>query len=244
MNFSDTPPDLPSPPPPIIPYPQVPPVEPRRWYQIWWAVWRHPGTASFRSILAEPVTGPGRSFLWIGLTTLLLSLLGSILNAIVLSAARSTAWALVCGVVAAPAFAILGAAISNSIYHGVARLFGGTGKWGHLLFCSTAIQAPEALLGMASYLVYPAIFASHVWGSMSLLATLLLCVSGVFVMIVSLYGVVLYVLGVAAAENLSTGKAVAVVLIPTIVVFILTACIVAAGIAAFWNIHTPTGIQG
>jgi hypothetical protein len=62
----------------------VQPVQSRKWYQIWWDVWKHPNVASFNSILNEPDHDPVRGFVWIGVISLIVGFLGSLVYYFVL----------------------------------------------------------------------------------------------------------------------------------------------------------------
>jgi hypothetical protein len=75
----------------------VQPVQSRKWYQIWWDVWKHPNVASFNSILNEPDHDPVRGFVWIGVISLIVGFLGSLVYYFVLGSQVAGAYARLCG---------------------------------------------------------------------------------------------------------------------------------------------------
>ncbi len=150
---------------------------PRKWYEIWWAILRHPGKETFQSILQESNANATRGFIWIAVVTLITSLvIGLASLPLIRTLPRNSSnlfvnssifiVILVLEVILAPFFAIAGMAIGAAIYHGIARLFGGVGQWGQLVFCLAAISAPFALLSAALNLIaapFTMWFPSDLW---------------------------------------------------------------------------------
>jgi hypothetical protein len=213
--------------PPVQSFPSmqpIQPVEPRKWYEIWWAVWRHPGVDTFRSILLEPTAGSGRAALWVGATAFIAGLLSTIFSAIFTPESRTIGSVLICTAIAAPISAVIGTALSAGIYHLVALAFGGKGKWEQLFFCFAAIQAPETVFGLLSYLFYPTLFAATTLESNLAVLLPLLCL-GILGFAVAIYSLVLFINAIDAVENVGTGKAIAIVLIPTILAIVVFVCL-------------------
>jgi len=56
----------------------------RKWYEIWWDVWRHPGSEAFRRMLQEPDAKAERGFKWVAVVALIeamvLSLVGGLIG--------------------------------------------------------------------------------------------------------------------------------------------------------------------
>jgi hypothetical protein len=123
-------------------------------------------------------------------------------------------------VILAPFLAIAGMAILAAIYRGIAKLFGGVGQWGQLVFCLAAISAPFSLLSAAINLVslpFTAWFPSN-FGS------LISCCVAPFALALGIYSIVLQVIAIDAVEDIGTGKSVATFFIPAIILIVLTIC--------------------
>jgi len=206
----------------------VQPVKPRKWYEIWWDVWSRPGIAPFQTILNEPGSDITRGLLWIAITALVITLINSLSLVRLIGHSMpeyfgSYIFGYVCGFILVPIFAIIGIAISAGLYHLIAKLFGGNGKWSELTYCLSAVAAPGTLLagviGLISYLFFQipaALFIPFV-------------LSGVL----AIYTLALYVNAIRAAENLGTGQAIGTVLIPAIIVGIFVVCVILAIIPVY-----------
>jgi hypothetical protein len=207
------------------------PSAPRKWYEIWWVILRHPGKDTFQSILQEPNATYSRGFIWIAVVTLITALIISLASLPLLrtlprdpsNAFLNSSIFLIClgsEVILAPFLAIAGMAIGAAIYHGIARLFGGMGQWGQLVFCLAAISAPFSLLSAAINLVtlpftvwFPSGYSSFVS-----------CLVGPFALALGIYALVLQVIAIDAVENIGTWKSVATIFIPVVILVVLTVC--------------------
>jgi len=207
------------------------PSAPRKWYEIWWAILRHPGKETFQSILQEPNATYSRGFIWTAVVTLITSLvigLASLPLIRTLPGNSSELFAnssifiviLVLEIIFAPLLAIAGMAIGAAIYHGIARLFGGVGQWGQLVFCLAAISAPFALLSAALNLVT----APFTMWFPSAYGSLASCCVGPFALALGIYALVLQVIAIDAVESIGTWKSVATFFIPAIILVVLTIC--------------------
>jgi hypothetical protein len=203
----------------------------RKWYEIWWAILRYPGKETFRSILQEPNTNYVRGFIWTAVVTLITSLVISLASLPLIRTlpggssdffVNSSIFIviLVLEVILAPFLAVAGMALMAAIYHGIARLFGGMGQWGQLVFCLAAISAPFALLSAAINLVtlpFTAWFPSD-YGS------LVSCCVGPFALALGIYALVLQITAIDAVENIGSWKSVATFFIPAIILVVLSIC--------------------
>lgn len=96
----------------------------------------------------------------------------------------------------------LGFFIGNGITYLIAKLFGGAGSFLELAYAVLLYWAPISLLAIACELIP--------------------YLGGLVALGLGIYGIVLEVFAIAASQRMTTGKAVAVVLIPIAVVFLLT----------------------
>jgi hypothetical protein len=205
----------------------VQPARSRKWYEIWWDVWSHPGTTPFQTMLDETPNGASRGFIWIGVMAFVVTLISTIFSVLGLqnlidqapgnlfsqySGFYSVTY--ICGVILSPIFAIIGIAISASIYHLFAKLFKSTGKWGDLVYCLSAVTAPSTLFGGIIALV------SLLFYQIPILIFIPIMVAMVF----SIYVFILNVNAIRAAENIGTGQAIGTILIPVVIVGVVVAC--------------------
>jgi len=209
----------------------VQPSTPRKWYEIWWAVLRHPRKETFRSILQGPNATYSRGLIWIAVVTLITAVVIGLASLPLIRTLpgyssdfnmNSSIFIVILGleIVLAPLFAVAGMALMAAIYHGIARLFGGMGQWGQMVFCLAAVSAPFALLSAAINLVtlpFTAWFPSD-YGS------LVSCCVGPFALALGIYALVLQVIAIDAVENIGTWKSVATFFIPAIIMIVLTIC--------------------
>jgi hypothetical protein len=202
----------------------------RKWYEIWWDIWTHPGSATFEALLNERNITTGRAFTWVAVTAFVAYLVAALVSIMMMNnlfprVETTFTWMWICYVVVAPVGAILGAAIWAGIYHWVAKLLGGTGAWDRLLFCYSAIQAPLLLVGVLLSLVMVPIMRSAMT---TMIATQSLFLVYCLLMVVSLglgiYNIVLNVSAIKAVERLDTGKAVLAFFLPPIVIIVLLFC--------------------
>jgi hypothetical protein len=208
------------------------PAAPRKWNKIWLDVWTNPGTEAFWSIMKEPDHGPVRGFIWIGVTSLIVGLISGIgsfsflrnslpevLNNIILS--------LGCYVILTPISAIIGMIISTGIFHLIAKLFGGSGKWSDLVFCLAAVMAPATLIGGVISVIW------MIFSQVQVLQFLIAIIFGIVGIVLAIYYFVLYIQAIKAVENIGTGGVIVTIFGPAIVVTICILCSSLALIPAF-----------
>jgi len=204
---------------------------PRKWYEIWWAVLRHPGKETFQSILQEPNSDYSRGLIWIAVVTLITAVVIGLASLPLIRTLPGTSSDLIVNssifvvilgleIILAPLFAVAGMAVAAAIYHGIARLFGGLGQWGQLVFCLAAVSAPFALLSAAINLVT---LPFTVWFP-SDISPFVSCCVGPFALALGIYALVLQVIAIDAVENIGTWKSVATFFIPAVILVVLTIC--------------------
>ncbi|MEI2776523.1 MAG: YIP1 family protein [Tetrasphaera sp.] len=95
--------------------------------------------------------------------------------------------------------------IGVGIYHLIAKLLGGTGEYGRLAYLSAAFNAPLGIL-------------------MTLLS--LIPLAGCVTPLIGIYMLVLSYFAVKVEHQLSSGRAIMVILIPLLVVIVLAMCFI------------------
>lgn len=194
------------------------PVQSRKWYQIWWDVWRHPSADSCKSLLIEPDHDPVRGFVWIGVISLIVGFLVSLAYYFVLGSQVTGAYDpfiwVGCETVLTPIAAVIGVLISTAIMHGAAKVLGGTGKWGDLAFCFCAIAAPNTLIVGVFGLLFAPLYQK---GGIFFIPWLITFAIG-------FYAIILQVTAISAVENIGSGKAFLAIILPGIVLGLLGVC--------------------
>jgi len=203
------------------------PITKRKWYEIWWDVWTNPGVGSFQALLQDADHSTARGFIWIAVTSLIVALATSVLSVRALLNYQpnftSPLVYYLCLVIFTPIFAIIGLTIATGIYHGIAKLLGGTGTWSDLVLCVSAVTAPgeiiACVIGLIRFLV--------------LQIPVIIFIPSLLSFIIGIYAIVLYINALKASENISSGKAVVVYFIPTIVAGLIILCSLLALVPAF-----------
>lgn len=238
-------------PAPLEPLPYTPLPEPRKWYEIWWDVWRHPGANTFRAILQEPNATLSRAFIWVGVAGLIAGLISALSSLIspLESETVSPYLYIGCTTILIPIMAVIGLAISGGIYHLVARLFGGTGSWDKLAYCFATVTAPASIVStiVSMFTVSTATVlqtlisgqGSNLPSSASALTTPLTCVAGLIAFALGIYQIILMVHAIDGTENIGTGNAVLTYFIPVVVVIVLTVCCAVIGLVP-WIANTSS----
>ena len=190
------------------------PAKPRPWYELWWDVWGNPGLISFQALLNEPDRGSTRGFIWLGVTTIVVTLMNT-LGAVLLAGDFRTIASqfssnftifYLCGLLLTPVFSILGMSIGAFIFHIISKLFGGSGKWDELVFCLSAVVAPYTLFEGVMAVIY------LLFSKIPFVVFVPLVVS----IVIGFYMLVLYVNAFRAAEHVRTGQAIGTLLTPLI----------------------------
>jgi hypothetical protein len=205
----------------------IQPEKPRKWYEIWWDVWIHPGLAPFKTILSEPGNNITRGFIWIGVTSLFVTLVSYLFSALVIRNVMVDAFggemfknissytvSYICGIILSPFFAIFGIAVSALVYHWIAKLLGGRGNWNDLLFCLSAVSAPATMIGGVIGLIALLFFQNPV----------LIFLPSMVALALAVYVIVLNVNAIKAAEDVGTWPALSAIFIPTLIGVALVTC--------------------
>ncbi len=203
-----------------------------KWHEVWQKVYFHPSVQSFIDILQDPTARPGRAFLWVAIMGAIVGLVQSLVTMLVNPVmpqlgdsgpalpVMTLGFTLVCGVIVAPIVAVIGLAIGAGVTRLVAGLFGGTGTFDRLVYAFGAISAPSTIPAALFSIITVVIQGLTMRATNSSAGLLGLCVLP-FSLALGIYVVVLYVNAIRAVENLTTGKAVLVYFIPTIVFAII-----------------------
>ena len=205
----------------------VQPSKPRKWYEIWWDVFSHPGLAPFQTILNEPGHDSTRGFIWVAVTSLCVTLVSFLFSTLVIRNLMADYFGgtmignyggytfyYICSVILSPFFTIIGIAITAGIYHWIAKLFHGKGDWNDLVFCLSAVTAPGTLVGGVIGIFSILFFKTPV---LIFLPTMVSLAFGIYI-------IVLNVNAIRAAEDIGIWEAIGTMFIPAIVVGVLVIC--------------------
>jgi hypothetical protein len=198
-----------------------------RWYQIWWQVWRHPGTLTYQRILYQQKIYLHRPILWVYSSSLIAYMYQALFYPI--------SWAIIFRLIWQPIVIILGLFLSIGFNHWIAKLFNGKGDLVSLYFCISTIYSPVVLFvffttGWLPMLVSQAGAQAPVSGFIiySLLSSI---VSLVLICFVS----VLYVTAINAVEKIGIGRSILVYCSMYLVYFIAGLLILGLYLASSHN---------
>jgi hypothetical protein len=215
----------PIPPPAAVPMvEQTIPAKHYKWHEVWVKALTHPSTESFTEIINDPSAGMKRGLIWLFIAAILYSLIYLGMD-IAISGQTIFAdigiypigqYLLVLGCMVPFLIVILLIAnlLSIGLIHVAARLFGGKGSYGMLVYGTAAFSAPLLLInGIITHIP----------------------IIKLLVYIVDLYVFVLWVISVKAVHKFETGRAAAVVIIPSFVLGILMVIIGVVVLAPIMN---------
>lgn len=209
------------------------------WLDIWGYALTKPATATFTEILQDP-KAKSSPYLWVGLASLLgyiiAALLQSLFGSNTLGAVSEqlgsqvntgSAFATICCAPVSALIAVAVFALVVGIYHLVAKMFQGQGTFSQLAFAMSSFQVPLTVIS--------AIIAAIPYVNLLTFP-------------VAIYNLILTILAVKATHQFSTGKAVAVVVIPVVVILAILGVIIGLSIATllplirenFQNLNLPT----
>jgi hypothetical protein len=205
----------------------IQPEKPRKWYEIWWDVWIHPGMAPFKTLLTEPRHEATRGFIWVAVTSLIITVISSLFYTLVMKNLVTDAlggelyrgfgnltFASLCGVIFAPVGAVIGLAVSAAIYHWVAGIFHGHGNWNNMVISLSAVSAPASIAGGLIGLISLLLFNNPL---LIFLPSLVAFVFGIYVLILNIFAI-------RVVEDIGTWEAIGTLFIPTIIVVIIITC--------------------
>lgn len=209
------------------------------WLDIWGYALTKPATATFTEILQDP-KAKSSPFLWVGLSSLLGYIIGALLQSLFGSntlsnvseqlGSRISAGSTFATICCAPVSAVIAVgvfALVVGIYHLVAKMFQGQGTYSQLAFAMASFQVPLTVIST--------ILAAIPWIS-------------ILTIPIGIYMIILTILAVKATHQFTTGKAVAVVVIPVVVIAAILGVIIGLSIATllplirenFQNFDLPT----
>ncbi len=173
------------------------------WQQVWTQAITNPSTATFERLLEDPQAEQNRGFRWIFYAGTLVGAFSLIATSIQLSSlgydTGSLLPTLLCTLLLAGPFALVGFWVSNGLTQFIARLFGGQGSYSDFFYTSAAFQAPLQLVN-ASLLLFTASTA--------------LVLTNIFL---GIYSIVLTAMALRAVNGFGWGKALAVIFVPAVV---------------------------
>lgn len=194
-----------------------------------------PSQATYRSLVQDPGASAGKGFLWVAVASVVSTLIGILLFQVfpqnpifqymgeyggeyLDAATRVNAFGIVtsllCGIPLGVFFAVLGFAIWTGLLHLIARLLGGTGDYGKLVYMMALIGVPFSLVS-------------------SILAPIPYL--GCITFLITIYVLVLEVLAIDAVHQFGAAKAVLTILVPVIILCLVLICIV-VGLGSFFYI--------
>lgn len=190
---------------------------PEPFYQVWIKAVSKPNELTYAEIANSPNASPNTAYVWVFLTSLISYFL--VLTATMLGTASemsgditTLAITLACGAPILAGVSVLGFAINIAITQWVAGLFKGTGNYNQLAYAAGAVYAPIGIV-------------SGVISALSTIPYIGLCFSALSFG-VSIYSIVLMVMAVKGVNRFGWGEAVGSVLIPTLVIGFICACVV------------------
>jgi len=124
--------------------------------------------------------------------------------------------------------------VFSSVLHLTAEFLGGNGQ-------ARGVFIVAGLAGLPSIFIVPFQFLTLLLGSRSIAVPLLMGLAGFGILI---WGAVILVIGLAQVHHLSTGRAVLVVLIPAMVIFVLIIVLVAAMISIIFSMANYMSLPG
>lgn len=188
-------------------------------YQVWWQAVSAQSVAGYAVIFDDPDAGAGRGFEWIAYTSVLTGLLSPFvilanpqfteLNArpefqqIIGRVGSMTMLMAMLGLglaILTPLVSIIGLAINAGIYHLLAVLFGGKGTFGRMAYALAAYMAPLSII--------------------TTLVNIIPVVGSCLAAPLGIYSIVLNVRALMASHDLSVGRALGVIFLPGILIFI------------------------
>ncbi len=190
------------------------PARQEKWNDIWLEVWTHPGPQSFQSMFMQHDDNADRGLKWVAATAFIATLVN--LVTVLLFTDGSRIGSLLIAMIIAPLMAMAGLAFSAGLYHLIAKIFGGKGTFGDLIYCFAIVQAPYYII-------------SSLGSSMSVISSTLSTLIQILTLFLGIYVLVLNANAIQAVEKFGAWKTIAIMALPFVVFFILGLCL-ASGI--------------
>ncbi|GAB4505517.1 MAG: hypothetical protein Fur0043_25130 [Anaerolineales bacterium] len=204
---------------------------PEPFYQTWLKAITRPNEQNFAEMALSVGASPNKAYLWVFLTNLVNMLVGFALQGVNMrqlrqflppeagqyfsqSAGGVGLLGVLCGAPVSAALSVLFFALGVAIIQWIAKMFGGQGDYGKLVYVMGAIAAPIALVSAALTLLGAIPFIGILFGLVS--------------MAVGLYTLFLNIAAVKGVNRFGWGQAAGSVLLPGVVVFLLVCCCIVA----------------
>jgi hypothetical protein len=195
------------------------PMTNRKWFELWWLIWKYRNADAFQSILQEQDHSWKRGFIWTVVTAIILGAVNFIFsnllakNPITLPTYKiliNFSLALLRGAL----FGLLILVVIPGIYHGLAKLFHGTGSWSNLVFCISAVNLPLSFVTNLVYIPFIYILSSQ------LFFWIQACISLVLLAL----QIALHMKAVKVVEHTEKGEAL-IVIGPWLTIFFVPICL-------------------
>lgn len=220
---------------------------PAGWFSIWLKAVTKPSEQTFVDITESPNANSKTAYIWVFIAGTLSGIIQAFAAAITAATGAASPLqqipgleqyipqstgggggvgaALIGGLCASPLAGLVSVvffALGVAIVQWIAKLFGGTGTYEKLLYAFAAISVPFTIVSSVLALLGLIPFVGYCTGVVSL---------GL-----GIYAFVLQVMAVKGVNRFGLGQAAGSVIIPGCVVFIICACVIAAGVMLFGSV--------
>lgn len=206
---------------------------PEPFYQTWLKALTRPNEQNFAEMALSAGANPNKAYLWVFLTNLVNMVVALALQGVNMRQMREFlppeasqyfsqpaggvgVVGVLCGAPVSAALSVLFFALGVAIIQWIAKMFGGQGDYGKLVYVMGAITAPIALVSAVLTLLAAIPFIGVLFGLVS--------------MVVGLYTLFLNITAVKGVNQFGWGPAIGSVLLPAVVVFLLVCCCVVAAL--------------
>lgn len=183
------------------------PFDAQSWISTWIKAVTSPNEEAYIEIINDPGASVGKAYLWLFVSGVIGAIIGALFSSIMSSVTGSDSLfetagfiTFICIFAFVP---MIGVTIFTGISHGIAKLLGGEGDFGDLIYAVAAYTAPIGIV-------------SNIIGSIPFVNLLAFPIG--------LYALVLNVVSIKAVHNFSWGKAAAASLILLVLIFVGVAC--------------------
>ena len=199
-------------------------------FQTWIMAVTKPNPETYARIANDPGASPGKSYLWVFIAALISSLMTTIVQSASIQRILEQSGmggrsgigvgltTMICSVPVGAVLMVVFFAIGVALIQLVARMFGGTGTYNQLLYASSAIYVPFAVVTALISLLALIPFVGFCFGIIAFLA--------------AIYALVLYVMAVKGVNAFGWGAAIGAAILPGLVIFLLVFCCVLVAIFA------------
>jgi hypothetical protein len=220
--------DMPNPPIPPSPMPNMPMMEPppSSFFKTWIDAVTKPNEATYARLASSPNAKSTPAFIWVFLASLVQSFIAVLVQGAVFrnmlqqqgfadrlptQGIGGTLIGLICGAPIIALFSVIAFAIATALIQWVAKMFGGRGTFDQLAYVFGAIAAPAALVSAVFLLL----------GAIPFVGICFRVIAG----FVGLYVLVLEIMATKGVNGFGWGQAAGSVLIPGAVLLLLCCCV-------------------